>query len=794
MKNKKSILIDKCDYLYIVLMDIVIVTIFAVSCRIFPFGKYTSLMWDADGQYVNFMSYLQSLLQGKSYEAMYSLNVGMGNGTIALLAYYLLSPYNLIIVFFSRQQLPIAIWIIQILKLTSGSVTMLFYSKKHSNNKYLNIIFALAYAFSGYSIAMLQNFMFLDAVILLPLLIYCIETIERNYGKLFLISWLLIISNFYIGYSTCIFIGIYYFYHRVLVNESKMVNVRNEIHIFMKFLCALLTSVGASSVILVPVIYELSKNRLQDIGNNNITVKDFLFFALTIVLFFVALLIKKTIGVSESRNKKIILARTFGVLAFTAIIWKLFGYLEYLGVFKRRNFALPLKFIIGSYNTSELVHGLPNIYITVLALIFIIMFASSINAKTRLINISFIVLIYLLMSFRISNYVWSGFTEPSGSPYRYSFCFIFVLLKIAIDYTNSGRITCPKYLSMIILVGLAVVAAHLYKQNGMDFITKTNLALTILYAVIYIVVLLSVRLSGQAKYGICMVLVCTELSINAVISLKAFVNSDYNTYLDYCKISQQEKSIICSEVVDNEVYRFESNLLGKSVWPYVANNNSIVHYSSVMPGATVAFLDNYGMAAGEYMRNLATTLRVDADPRLLAFLGIRYLVVSDKLGEGYSELDYNGEIGYYLYRNDYNTSMILLANDDINEQGALDEQTIIELIDNKAITFADSKLLQTSFDQYDAFIANDDNESVSVTLMLPYEEGLHIFVDGEEVEKYKAFGFYLGFDLDSGVHEIVIKYKQPFWISGIVISIIFAMAFLIWNKIYIVKNKAGMTR
>ena len=70
-----------------------------------PFGDASLAREDADIQYLQFYSYLKDVFAGKQ-DLKYSLTIGLGLGGVPILNYYLQSPFNLLLVFFSKKNHP----------------------------------------------------------------------------------------------------------------------------------------------------------------------------------------------------------------------------------------------------------------------------------------------------------------------------------------------------------------------------------------------------------------------------------------------------------------------------------------------------------------------------------------------------------------------------------------------------------------------------------------------------------------------------------------------------------------
>ena len=69
-----------------------------------PFGTKTLAVMDANIQYIDFFSYLKDVIAGKN-SITYSFGKTLGGSNIAVFSYYLSSPFNLLLLFFSNANL-----------------------------------------------------------------------------------------------------------------------------------------------------------------------------------------------------------------------------------------------------------------------------------------------------------------------------------------------------------------------------------------------------------------------------------------------------------------------------------------------------------------------------------------------------------------------------------------------------------------------------------------------------------------------------------------------------------------
>lgn len=188
-----------------------------VYLKVYPFGDGTYIPVDAFPQYSSYLSYFKEIFfEGNSI--FYSLGKSIGGEMYGLFAYYLASPFNLITLFFSKDKIALAFDIILIIKTSATSLSFFYFLNKKSRIKISNLIFALAYSLSAYSITYGFNIMWLDALILLPLVITGIDRlISEDKIMLYIISLsITLITNYYMGFMVCVFALMYFVYKLII--------------------------------------------------------------------------------------------------------------------------------------------------------------------------------------------------------------------------------------------------------------------------------------------------------------------------------------------------------------------------------------------------------------------------------------------------------------------------------------------------------------------------------------------------------------------------------------------------
>ena len=125
----------------------------------FPFGSSSVLTVDLGQQYIDFFAYLRQTLLGNPGQLFYAFNKGLGGDMFGVFAYYLLSPFNLLVVLFPADLLDVAVFVIMILKISTAGLTMGWYAKCHAITGLMIPTFGLAYALSGWMLANSFNLM-----------------------------------------------------------------------------------------------------------------------------------------------------------------------------------------------------------------------------------------------------------------------------------------------------------------------------------------------------------------------------------------------------------------------------------------------------------------------------------------------------------------------------------------------------------------------------------------------------------------------------------------------------------
>lgn len=215
-----------------------------------PFGPHSLCTNDGFAQYMPFLSELWSAVH-EDGSLLYTFNGGLGQNFYLTIAYYLLSPFTWVVLLFSKSQIPAAANLIIILKNILVIAIMAWYlpSKNKKQSWTLAAGCALAYGFGFYFLGYAVNFMWMDCIALVPLMLYGIERLNTKKGRLIYVVSLTIgiLTNFYMGAIVCIFLAFYYLFLRLHFSLKGRID-------FAWFVACSLSAVLVSAVVLIPVV------------------------------------------------------------------------------------------------------------------------------------------------------------------------------------------------------------------------------------------------------------------------------------------------------------------------------------------------------------------------------------------------------------------------------------------------------------------------------------------------------------------------------------------------------------
>lgn len=583
-------------------LPILLVLIIMIGAGVYPFGDNSLLIWDMDWQYSSFFAHLHDILHGDA-SPWYSFSRAIGGDMIGVSAYYLISPFNLLFYFFDAENIHIGITLVLLLKIGCVGWAM-FHYLYHKRQSVDVLIFSTAYALSGYVAGYFFNIMWLDGIILLPLMILGIEQLveKRKYILYVCTIALGVITNFYIGYMLCIFSVIYFVCYFFLISDTK-----KSIKTLLLYAVSSLLGGALSACAALPTVYAMQ-------------------------------------GGKSAIDFKIL--KNFSLL------------LDYRDLLS--------KMFLGMTEDLQISSGMPLIYCGVLSVILMLCFyvIKEISWKEKAAYL--FMQMFLLISFGLYNLcsAWQAFNLPNGSPYRFSFLYIFVVLLMAEEAyaklwsgaycveANAKKTAEGCRWKWLLFVGVDFAGLILFCVEGTSLIQQNRewlFVANILLIIGYVLILVFCK-KHIGCTGVLLAMISAELCINALVLYYYSPNYESTKVSEYKEYVQSVEHFADELTDSDELYR--TVLTGEA---YRTVNDSMLwnlygldSYTSVERDSTQRIAFNLG-----YYRNMIFGIHYKEGSTRAAesLLGVKYLVTSEAPEEGYELLWENGKLGLYENQN-----------------------------------------------------------------------------------------------------------------------------------------------
>ena len=539
-------------YTISVLIPAVMILAIFLLFSIIPFGHRTWLTIDLGQQYVDFFSYYQDTLLHHPEQFFYSFSKSIGGEMVSLWSYYLLSPFNLIFLLIPRSAIAMGVSLLIFLKLVSCTVSFaVLLDVKFKQRNGTALLFALSYGFMSYLSANQFNVMWLDALIGLPLIILGVDALLQKRNPLYYVLplSLTILSNYYTGYMICLFLGLYFPYAFLMMNDSFSWKTFGKQ--FVRFIFYSVLSIGLMMVILLPTFYSL-------LGSKGTA---------------------------------------------TTIAWSLTS--EY------NPLLMVSKLFLGSFDFQEMQKGYPNIFVGSLALFSFLSYFKEkrISLFQRLYALFITVIILISFNIEMLDKLWHAGQFPNWYSYRFSFLFSFWIVFLgyqwALKKTTIGVRETFVYFILILAAGIGFILFPQDYLQGWQIALGFGLSMGILYSLI----LIGRGKRMHQKFLISFVVI--ELLLNSIITLSRLgyeMNSEFTAY----QASLSNWSTVLRPA-ENDFYRSEKTMLRSKNDSLQVPTYGVSHFSSTFEKETERFFDAIGVRQGNAYVNYSNgTLLTDA--------------------------------------------------------------------------------------------------------------------------------------------------------------------------------------
>ena len=619
MKRSKKILLFVSAFLIpIIIVGIHLIYMEKIEPGYFSGGE-NLLLADMSSQYNSLYSYIQDVFLGKA-SIFYSFSKSIGGNMASTVGYYLSSPFNILYIFFNKGSIPLCTFIIYLLKIGLCGLFMYFFlSKRLKRNTYSLLIFSSSYALCSYTVNYYFNNMWLDVVLLAPLVMYGINYIieKRKIYPYTIFLSLAIITNFYISYMLCIFCVLYFIYE-ILIRYKLKENFKEIRSIFIKFVIGSLLAGGISCFLLLPVLTNLSQ-----------------------VMRF------KT---EESQLRYDM--RGFKNTIFNDLLSKLY---------------------IGSHSKeSSLSRNRPNIYFGIFSLVlcYFYYFNHKIKIKEKLVTLSIMLIFFLSFFVPYMNIFWHAFSFPNGYICRFSFLFIFFMIYIACR--NFYKLDKIRIIPSVIFILVYIRIAKYISTQYLVFLEKKDIIMSCCFACFYVLLLFILSRIPKGKKiltGILIITVMIEIYFNfsdcLITNKKMKIISSYeNFYNDICpKINNLE----------DKFYRVDGNYYFSYLDGMICRTSGITSSLSTNDGNFYRSMYDYGFS----LTYTTISNEVNKLPIMDSIMGIKYFYSKDKIEEpiyNYKKSIFTKKYNYvykewrdkevFLYENPYALDLGLLIDKD----------------------------------------------------------------------------------------------------------------------------------
>lgn len=540
LQNKRNITL----YLSVFLLTLVAYVCMMAAARIYPFGVQSNLIEDGSIQYADFFAWLRNVLLGKT-SVSYSDFKGMGGSGVALFAYYLSSPLNLLIIFFQRSQIQMFIFIITGIKIGLAGMTLSIFLRRRFNqlDGYKILVLSLAYGCCHYVLSQMTNIMWMDGVYMLPLMMLGVWNLVSGKRPLLLCASIgaAILFNWYTAYMNCLFIFIYFLLEEYLYQrESGCIRAVEFIKKMILFGVTSLTGVLLSAVIFFPTVYGLMQGKGQ--------AEEGIFrFAVNLSIF------------------DIFRGLTIGGLANTS------------DVFHTREICLYCGCVV-------------------LILLGVLFFSRLFELREKLAFVLFLGFLSASCIFLPLENVWNGFRFAFSYHYRFSYTVIMGFLVVAAHVWQRHK-TIPEQ------TALHSVGMILFLLLLCDYINPFNAKK--LYVTIAVISILALLLISKRRAAmLCLAAVTfAELLCNAYIVLPHIFTRKADEFVQY--VPAEEALIDAVRTYDSGLYRMEQTARrygavdanGSMAVPY----RGFAHYSSTNDKRVGRLLVAIGYTDQEYV-------------------------------------------------------------------------------------------------------------------------------------------------------------------------------------------------
>lgn len=627
VKTKKF----NCIWVAPVITLAIMLVLYAIG-GIYPFGSATTAFSDGMAQYIPFLEELSDKIKNGG-SLLFSWHMGAGVNFWPNIAYYLVSPLNLIALFFPVNAMDDAFSLITLIKPVLMALTFGIFLKHYYNKNDWSIpVFSVLWAFSGLMICGMYLTAWYDAIIYFPLVILGLKfLLDGKSAWLYsLFLGLTIISNFYIGWMVCIFCVLYFIYSFIADDDVTYEGVtaptdgeqesEDGINIFAVFKNSYLLSSTFKFA-----VSSLIAGALSAI----ITLPAYKSFAVTG---------KGTVHSHEHFN-------------FSSIWGLLAGHIY------------PAKNTYSTWLSKEYIFAFAGIAVCILFVSYF--FSKGISARKKIGSAFLIVFFWISFFVHPLTNMWHGFGEPEGIQYRFVFLYSFILIKMAFEaFSTIENIPVLGILSGTAFAGVCTLGLYFDKSLRQEFFSVPLILTVVLFIILFTVILLLNSKKVTVKKTVTIVLLIAIVGETLAFNSKNINTFEFSDNLsEYADVNDAANKLDKSERLTfaSKKQTFSNMVMYGQLFGY----NSLEYYSSMADenfSVSVNMLGSYGNRL-----NYQNGAQEQTPVFNLLYPTSYYLDGTGRVSESQFREKIYDKNGYTLFKNNYTMPFMFTVNSNVKD-------------------------------------------------------------------------------------------------------------------------------
>lgn len=585
-----------------------VIMIALAGLSIAPFGDKTLVISDADGYYINFLSYAGRMFKGLE-GLTYSFEKTIGGNMMGHLCGILITPFGFLFSLFSISDYPIVFTFVSVLNFSLCGLTMYLLLADIHGHDLGHLIFSTTYALIGFNVANAFQAVFFCAAAPLPIMVLGLRKLFQGKSPLLYIFTIAygMATNAYFGFVLCVASVLFFFAELWLCGET----VRRG-RLFLRYAVSSILGGLLACALWLPGFLSLQGGRLEQTS-----ITDFSF-------------------------------------------WENMPFLQ-----------IGAKLFTGANNTSELVNGLPNIFVGILPLALVILYFINVDIDSRRKRAAGFLLGFYLISFWIVaiNMLMHGGTTTNWFNYRYSYVFSFLLLLAAAEMWQRIEAVPHEDLKRCGIILALLTILVFYQKYGFVKGGAAILDLALLSIIFgcYLIRIRRPKANPRRLFDIITLLVvCINLFLNYRICTKNIMEWGI-TLTEYRETVEKVDPIVQAiKETDTGFYRMEinrqrTNTTGND--PMLYGYNGVGHGGSNERDFVRHGLSRIGIPWFSNRSYYADGIPAATD----ALLGIKYVIAEEDLSEekGYQKV--TDDENWNIYVNPSILGVAMLSTENIDD-------------------------------------------------------------------------------------------------------------------------------